>query len=272
MRIAGILNITEDSFSDGNIYLKPDSALNHALKLHTEGADIIDIGAQSSNPNAAKVPDTLEWERIEPVLHFLKQKKVSISIDTFKPYVIRKSIESGVNFINNILGFTDIESERVLKDFAPVLPELILMYSHSNSPRAIPDSPLQVDTVVEEISRFFEGRIREMNRIGVPLSLLYFDPGMGFFLGENPDLSFKVLASLKILKKRFGKIFVSVSRKSFLGAALGGVPPSERKEATLAVELYLAESGVDILRTHEPLPLLRGIEVRNRIFQHGESF
>lgn len=272
MQIAGILNITEDSFSDGNEFIEEKKAILQAEKLIQDGATVIDIGAQSSNINSKQVSAEEEWMRIEPVLSYLKTKKIPISIDTYKPSVIRNSILSGVNYINSITALNDEESMKILSEYKSNLPDLILMYSYDNGIRAGKNSSLKVESIVDDISFFFEGRIKSLLRIGVPIEKLYFDPGMGMFLGSDPMLSIKVLAEISILKKRFQKIYVSVSRKSFLGNLLGGVDPLERKNATLAVEIYLYREGIDFIRTHEPGPIKEAITIYNNIFKfYGEN-
>jgi dihydropteroate synthase len=261
MKVAGILNITDDSFSDGSLYLKPESAIQHADTLVSQGADVIDIGAQSSNINSKVIDPKEEWMRILPVLDHLQSQKVKVSIDTFKPYVIHKSIQRKVDFINNINAFQEPEVLEILSEYKTDLPGLVLMFSHTRGGIAKKESTLQKDSIIDEISHFFDTQISKLLSLGVPYEKLIFDPGMGFFLGENPDLSFKVLSNIQILKNRFHRIYVSVSKKSFLGAVLGGVPPSEREYATLAAEIYLYQSKIDWIRTHNPLKIKQSIKI-----------
>lgn len=261
MKVAGILNITEDSFSDGLLYIKTESAIRHAETLLSHGADVIDIGAQSSNINSKLIDPKEEWERILPVLDYLKSKNVKVSIDTFKPYVIHKSILNNVDFINNINAFQEPEVLEILSEYKADLPQLVLMFSHSRGGIAQKESPLLIENILDEISNFFELQISKLLSIGVPYEKLIFDPGMGFFLGDNPALSFQVLSKIQILKQRFQRIYVSVSKKSFLGTVLGGIPPSEREYATLAAEIYLYQSKIDWIRTHNPLKIKQSIKI-----------
>lgn len=265
MKIFGILNITEDSFFDGGEYLEYNKAILQIQKLIQEGAQGIDVGAQASNINAKIISAETEWNRILPVLKFLRQEKIFISVDTYKPYVIQKCIEYGVDYLNNIKAFCDQESLDILASNLANLPNLILMYSHSQSEKAELNSHLKVDEVIYEIEKFFDERANVLISLGVPEEKLIFDPGLGFFLGENPDLSFTVLKNLSILKKKYKKIFISPSRKSFLGAALGGLPPKDRIYATLAAEIYCYLEEVDFIRTHNPLPIFHSIKILQKI-------
>ncbi len=261
MKIAGILNITEDSFSDGSLYIKTESAIRHAETLLSQGADVIDIGAQSSNIHSKLIDPKDEWERILPVLDHLQSRNIKVSIDTFKPFVIQQSILKNVDFINNINGFQEPEVLEILSEYKSALPQLVLMFSHSRGGIAKKESPLQIENILDEISSFFELQISKLLSIGVPFENLIFDPGMGFFLGENPDLSFRVLSGIQTLKQRFQRIYVSVSKKSFLGTVLGGIPPSDREYATLAAEIYLYQSKIDWIRTHNPLKIKQSIKI-----------
>jgi dihydropteroate synthase len=267
MEIFGILNITNDSFSDGGLYLDSNSAIKQANRLVNDGADIIDMGAQASNLEAIQISPEEEWQRIEPVLAELKKKNYRISIDTFKPEVIEKSILSSVEFINNIKAFTSKEEQEVLKKYIPQLPNLILMFSHNQGSKAELNSKLKILTIIDTISDFFDLRLNELIKIGVPEEKLIIDPGMGFFLGEDPLLSIEVLKNILNLKKRFKKVLVSVSRKSFIGSLLGGLTPKEREIGTLALEIYLAENKIDYIRTHNPKQLKQSLKIREYILK-----
>jgi len=265
MKTLGILNITKDSFSDGGLYLEAEKALEKAVSLKRNGADVIDIGAQSSNLESTQISPQLEWDRIEPVIKILKSKRIPISVDTYKPYVIRKCLDAGVNYINNINSFRDDESLKVLQEFERELPELILMYSHNQGDQAAEGSPLNTNTILDDIFFFFEKQIKRFSEAGIDTSKIIFDPGMGLFLGEDPELSFAVLRNIKKFKEKFGKTLVSVSRKSFLGNALGGLPPIDRNHATLSAEIYLFSQGIDFIRTHDALALKHARIIWERI-------
>ncbi|EQA35080.1 dihydropteroate synthase [Leptospira inadai serovar Lyme str. 10] len=259
--IFGVLNITSDSFSDGGRYLDSDQAIEKALSLVQEGADVIDIGAQSSNVKAGWVDPQTEWERMEKVLRELKARKIPISVDTFKPEVMRKAISFGVEYINNIRGFSDEESLNVLHESRQLPTKFILMYSHDRGQKAAPESRLLPESVLSEIFSFFRERKNRLTDLNFPEDRIIFDPGMGFFLSPDPNVSFAVLASVEKFMQEFPQLMVSVTRKSFLGNALGGIPVDDREVPTAVCELYLWLKKVPIIRTHAPLNLIRAIHI-----------
>ncbi|EQA44028.1 dihydropteroate synthase [Leptospira broomii serovar Hurstbridge str. 5399] len=259
--IFGVLNITSDSFSDGGKYIDSDLAIEKALSLVQEGADVIDIGAQSSNVKAGWVDPHTEWERMEKVVLELKARKIPISVDTFTPEVMHRAISFGVEYINNIRGFSDEESLKVLRESRLLSTRFILMYSHDRGQRAAPESHLLPESVLSEIFSFFREKKSQLADLNVPEDRIIFDPGMGFFLSPDPKVSFAVLASVEKLIQEFPQLMLSVTRKSFLGNALGGIPVEDREVPTTVCELYLWLKKVPIIRTHSPLNLIRAINI-----------
>lgn len=259
-KIVAILNVTEDSFSDGGRYLDPDAALKHGRALTAAGADILEIGPASSNPDARSVSAAEQIERLRPVLKDLghsdcnqdghdrdRGAKIPISIDATEPEVLRFAMEHRVAFLNDVRGFPDPSFQ---EELAHSQAALIVMHSLAEGDRATREdaSPQEV---LDSIERFFEKRLAELVSAGVKEERLVVDPGMGFFLGRNPDASVEVLRRIPALRERFGcPVFISVSRKSFL-RAITGRATSEIGPATLAAELYAARKGVDYLRTHD---------------------
>ncbi|EPG73007.1 dihydropteroate synthase [Leptospira fainei serovar Hurstbridge str. BUT 6] len=266
--IFGVLNITSDSFSDGGKYMDSDRALEKALSLVQEGADVIDIGAQSSNIKAGWVDPRIEWERMETVIEALKSRKIPISVDTFKSEVMRKALSFGVEYINNIRGFSDEESLKVLIESIQLTTKFILMYSHDRGLKAGPESNLSPESVLSEIFSFFREKKNQLADLNFPEDRIIFDPGMGFFLSPDPKVSFTVLASVEKLMQEFPRLMLSVTRKSFLGNALGGIPVDDREVPTTVCELYLWLKKVPIIRTHAPLNLIRAINIWK--LSHGE--
>ena len=257
-KIVGIVNITEDSFSDGGRYLEPDRALEHALKLAAEGADIVELGPSSSNPDAKPVSPDEEIRRIEPLLAKLAARHIAISVDSFQAETHRYCARrSEVAMINDVEGFPD---PAVYPDLCRAACKLVVM--HSVQGRARPSrSPAEPRAVVAGIYRFFEQRVRALESAGIPASRVILDPGMGYFLASNAEPSAMALREIPRLKQYFNlPLMVSVSRKSFLGT-LTGRAVSERGAATLAAELFAALQGADYLRTHEVAPLRDGLKV-----------
>jgi len=256
-KILGILNITTDSFSDGGKYIAPDAALAQMRALIVQGADVIDVGAASSNPAAAPVPPDVEIARLKPVIEAARAEAIPISVDSFSPSVQLHALQEGVAYLNDIEGFAD---EALYPQLAASQAKLILM--HSVQGRGKADRRVAPDgDIIEHINRFFEARLARLEAAGIDRRRIILDPGMGFFLGDTPAPSLAVLAGLSRIKQAFGlPVLVSVSRKSFL-RALTGRPAGETGAATLAAEIAAILNGADFIRTHEPQPLKDALKV-----------
>ncbi|HEY4274036.1 MAG TPA: dihydropteroate synthase [Rhizomicrobium sp.] len=261
MKILGILNITEDSFSDGGRFLVPDAAEAHGAAMLKAGADILDIGAASSNPDAQPVPPELEIERLNSVLPALKEKGAVISIDSFVPQVQRWALSQGVAYLNDIHGFAE---PAFYPELAKSNAQLILMYAVLSRGIATRDD-IPREEIFDRVASFFEGRIEALTRAGIDRERLILDPGMGFFVGSDPENSLILLRRLPELKKRFGlPLLISVSRKSFL-RKLTGRQAGEAGAASLAAELFADANGADYIRTHAPGALRDGLNVLKAI-------
>jgi dihydropteroate synthase type 2 len=247
----GILNITEDSFSDGATYLAPDAALAHGRALMADGGDVLDVGAASSNPDAKPVAPEVEIARLAAVVPTLKAEGASISVDTFAPEVQRWALRQNFDYLNDIQGFPDAELYPALAASAA---KLIVMHSvQGRGPATRVRVP--AETLMDRILAFFEARVAALEAAGVARARLILDPGMGLFLGTDKDASFTVLRGIGRLKTEFGlPVLISVSRKSFL-RRLTGRGPREALAATLAAEIFAVCQGADYIRTHEPRPL-----------------
>ena len=245
--IFGILNVTRDSFSDGGRFLEPNAAIDHALELAREGADVVDIGAASSHPESEDVPADEEIRRLEPIIRRLVDGGVPVSVDTWQTPVQRFAIAAGASWINDIRGFADRTFHREL---AASSVRLVVMHSIANGPRATRETT-SAEKVFRGVLAFFDARIAELMAAGVAGDRIVLDPGMGLFLGADPEPSVVVLQRLGELRERYGlPLFISVSRKSLVGRLAGGA--RRRDAASLAAELYAVESGAAFIRTHEP--------------------
>jgi dihydropteroate synthase type 2 len=257
----GILNITEDSFSDGGRFLAPEAALAHTRAMMANGADALDIGAASSNPEAAAVAPEIEIARLESVVPQLMQDGVPISVDTFSPAVQRWALEQDVAYLNDIQGFPDLELYPAL---AASNAKLIVMHSVQERGRAT-RVEVPPHEIVPRCLAFFERRIAQLGQAGIDRTRLILDPGMGFFLGSNPDASLTMLQELPQLKRAFGlPLLVSVSRKSFL-RKLTGQDAKDSGPASLAAELFAALRGADHIRTHDPAAARDALRIWNAL-------
>jgi dihydropteroate synthase type 2 len=253
----GIVNLTEDSFSDGGRYLDPGAAIAHARALAAAGTAVIDLGAAASNIMAKPVSPAEEIRRLEPVIAALAGDGIPVSVDSFRPEVQRFAIARGAAFLNDIQGFPDAA---LYPELAAAKCRLIVMQAVQRTGQAT-QVPLAADAVWHRIQEFFAARLGVLERAGVARNRLILDPGMGFFLSSRPEASLRVLAGLGRLKRAFGlPVLVSVSRKSFL-RALTGRAVAELGAATLAAELYAAAAGADFIRTHDPGALADGLRV-----------
>jgi dihydropteroate synthase type 2 len=246
--IFGILNITEDSFSDGGRFLAPHAALAHGRALVAGGADALDLGAASSNPDARPIAPEIEIERLAPVVAALKANGIGVSVDSFSLPVQRWALGQHVEFVNDIAGFPNVE---IYPELAASNAKLIVMHSVREWPSAF-QIAVPASEILDRVFRFFDVRLAALEKAGIVRDRLIVDPGMGFFLGVVPEASYTVLRAIPTLKSAYGlPVLVSVSRKSFL-RALTGRKPLEAGAASLAAELFAARMGADFIRTHDP--------------------
>jgi dihydropteroate synthase type 2 len=262
--IVGIVNVTEDSFSDGGRYLDPDDALAHARRLVAQGADIVELGAASSHPDAAAVSPAEESRRLVPVLEGLRADRAVVSVDSMHPETWRLALAHGAAYLNDIQGFPEPAKREAL---AASDCKLVVMHSIQRSGIA---TRVHTDptTIWARIEQFFEGRLAALHAAGIGRERLIVDPGLGFFLGANPEPSLAVLGDIQRLRRRFGvPILVSPSRKSFLRETTGrGLPHSG--PATLAAELHAAGQGADYIRTHDVQALHDALIVQAALGRH----
>jgi dihydropteroate synthase type 2 len=257
MKILGILNITEDSFSDGGKFLDPAAALAQAEKLITDGADAIDIGAASSNPDAKPVPPETEIARLAAIIPALKAKGIAVSVDSFAPEVQRWALAQGVAYLNDIHGFPDAALYPAL---AQSDCKLIVMHMVQARGVAI-RTEVPPSEIFARVTSFFDARIAVLANAGISRERIILDPGMGQFVGADPENSLILLRRLSELKARYGlPLLVSVSRKGFL-RKLTGQPLEKIGPATLAAELFAIGQGADIIRTHDTAALRDGLKL-----------
>jgi dihydropteroate synthase len=245
-QLVGIVNLTEDSFSDGGRTLEPVAAIAHGEQLLAGGAHWLDLGAESSNPEGKAVPAALELARLLPVLRHFKRQGARISIDTHKPEVMRAVLAEGADMINDI---TALEAPASVQALAAHTAPVVIMYSRNRGPRA--DRTVRPHHgLTEEILTFFRARLATLEQQGIARERIVIDPGMGFFLGANPEPSLWVLRHLPALADLGRPLYVSVSRKSFIGHVVGK-PPAGRLPGTLAAELWALQAGASFIRTHD---------------------
>lgn len=255
-KIAGIVNLTPDSFSDGGLYDRPEQALSHIKKMLDEGADIIDIGAESTRPGAKKMTHSEEWQRLAhlpQMIDSVHQAGKIISIDTRHPETAKKAIKQGADWINDVSGF---EFETMLEVVADSDCKLVVMHSLGVPADAAVTLPLGCDPL-DEINRWAAQKINELKKRGITKDRMILDPGIGF--GKTPQQSLEILLRVEELKVHRLPLLIGHSRKSFL-KLFGEKNAADRDEATLGFSAFLMNADVDYLRVHN---VSRHVTLRN---------
>ena len=261
-KILGIVNLTDDSFSDGGHIEHADQAIQYALQLIDDGAHAIDLGPASSHPDRDILPPEVEIARLEPVLDALLAEQIMVSVDSFQPEVQRFALQKGVQMLNDVHGFAH-------PDFYPVLADsdcqLVVMHSVHGAGETL-KVVTAADVIMQKITAFFDERIAALQAAGISADRIIIDPGMGFFLSSESEASFTVLQNLDYLDLQYGfPMMVCVSRKSFVQRTVNRLP-QESGAATLAAELFLVNEGVDWIRTHDVRALADAIKINDRVY------
>jgi len=249
-QIMSVLNITPDSFSDGGEFENAEKAYEKAQNMIADGADIIDIGGESSAPNSVEVSAEKEWRRIFPVLKKVLPCSVPVSVDTWKSDIAEKSLRMGVNIINDITAFRgDSNMVQVLKH-SPC--DIVIMYSKDPSARTTLAEKKYSD-VVREVGDFLEERLEYAQKNGIEKKRIILDVGMGAFLSSDPAVSFEMLARIGEIKARFPeqRILVGTSRKGFLRTVSDAQNPKKRVIASVVSSLIAIQNDADIVRVHD---------------------
>lgn len=256
-KLFGIVNITADSFSDGGKYLAPEAAIAHALALAGDGADVLDLGAAASNPEAEAVPPQEEIARLAPVIAALHGRGLAVSVDSFSPQTQLWALAQNAAYVNDIEGFAQPE---IYPQLAASRAKLVVMHKVQERGKAT-RVEIPAGGIVDRIFPFFEARVAALTKAGIGRERLILDPGMGLFLSTEAQASAEALRAIPKLKARFGlPVLVSVSRKSFL-RAFTGRKTAESGAGTLAAEIYAALQGADFIRTHDVRALADGLKV-----------
>ena len=243
--IMGVLNITPDSFSDGGRFFESQNAIDQAILMVEQGADIIDIGGESTRPGAPDVSEEDELNRVLPVIEALYGNiNVPISIDTSKPVVMKRAVESGASIINDVFA---LRLDGALEMAASLRVDVCLMHMQGN-PRTMQQNP-RYDDVVLEVKDFFAERIKACGRVGIKPESITLDPGFGF--GKNLAHNVALLKNLSEFHEFGVSILAGLSRKSMIGTLLGDKEVDERMIGSVTAALIAADNGADIIRVHD---------------------
>jgi dihydropteroate synthase len=243
--LMGVVNVTPDSFSDGGLYLDADDAVAHGERLAGEGADIVDVGGESTRPGSAPVSEDEELRRVLPVVERLAGSPARISIDTTKAGVARAALRAGATFVNDVSAF------RFQPELASVVAEAgaeCCVMHMLGEPRTMQDDP-RYDDVVSEVKAFLEQRLGFAVAQGVPEERVWLDPGIGF--GKTVEHNLELLRRLHEIVAIGRPVVVGTSRKSFLGRLTGGRPEGVRHPGTIAPSVLALARGATVFRVHD---------------------
>lgn len=260
--IMGIVNVTPDSFSDGGRFFSPQSAVDRAMEMIADGADWVDIGAESTRPGSAPVSPDEEWRRLDPVVNALVQRLGGerVSVDTRHPETMRRAAHAGARMINNVAGLVP---DDVLRELARV-PGMAYVAMHMRgTPETMQRDPIDGDAAVTEVERFFVESAERLRSAGFSPDRVWVDPGIGF--GKTDAANIKLLEATSAWARRWN-VMVGLSRKSFMGRLLGIDDPVARDPASKMLELGQMMAGAGMIRTHDTKTLarLRGLLYDNR--------
>lgn len=242
--VMGILNLTPDSFSDGGLFMSRDQAVSHALKMADEGADIIDVGGESTRPGTLAVSLQEELDRVVPVIEALRREvEIPISIDTSKPQVMREAVSAGAGMINDVKA---LREENALATAAELGVPVCLMHMQGE-PRSMQVNPTYKDVVVE-VRDFLSARRQACLDAGVDEKKILIDPGFGF--GKTLEHNLELLRNLSELKSVGAPVLVGLSRKSMIGKAIG-LPVDKRLHASVALAILAVRTGANVIRLHD---------------------
>lgn len=258
----GILNVTPDSFSDGGQHDAPQSALAQALRMIEDGADIIDIGGESTRPGADPVGEEEEIARVIPVISELRSKWDGlISIDTMKSEVAREALEAGADIVNDVSG---LQAPEMVAVCAEAQCGIVAMHMQGK-PRTMQHAP-EYEDVVAEVRGFFVERLQSLIDSGIDPERVSFDPGIGF--GKSLEHNLELLRGLERLQVEDRPLLIGLSRKSFIGKLLESDRMEDRKWPTVALTAWTRESGARIHRVHEVRPNREALRMTEAIM-HG---
>ena len=257
--IMGIVNVTPDSFSDGGKFLDPARAVAHALELAAQGAEILDIGGESTRPGATPVSETEELRRVLPVIEALAPRvKIPLSIDTMKPAVARAALQAGACIVNDVAAHR--EDDALWQAVAEFRAGYVCMHG-KGVPRTMQLNPVYAD-VVQAVEDFFGERLGRLEASGIAAGQVVLDVGIGF--GKTVEHNLQLLAALRRFTKWQRPLLLGASRKSFIGGVLGA-EVAARLPASLACAVWAVASGVQMVRTHDVVETVQAVRLAEAV-------
>ena len=255
----GVLNVTPDSFSDGGLFFDVDAAIARGLELAAAGADVVDVGGESTRPGAARVPAEVEIDRVLPVVTALAKADIAVSIDTSKAEVASVAVDAGAAIVNDVTALGDPD----MADLVARTGSGVVLMHMQGEPRTMQVNP-EYDDVVEEVAAFLGATAAKAVTAGIDPASICLDPGIGFGKGlvHNLDLLTNGVARLRETGR---PVLVGASRKSFISEILGSLEPGERDPASVAAHVLAIAAGASIIRSHSVVMALRGARVADAI-------
>ncbi len=255
-KVMGILNVTPDSFSDGGKFNNIKQAIKHCEKMISQGVDIIDIGGESTRPNATKVTVEQELQRVIPIIKEIKNNfKICISVDTSKLEVMQQSLDLGVDIINDVTGFNDKSLELI----AEYNPAICIMHMQG-TPKDMQNNPIY-NSLLTDVKVFLEQRAKQAEKLGISKNRIILDPGFGF--GKTAKHNMSLIKNISEFTENY-PVLMGISRKSTLGEILGddNLP---RENASLTAGIVSILNGCSIIRVHKVQPMIEAIKVLQAI-------
>lgn len=256
--VMGVLNVTPDSFSDGGLYFDPQSAVAHAEEMVAQGADIVDVGGESTRPGSEPVPEDEELRRVIPVIEALADADIPISIDTRKPSVAKLAVDAGAHIVNDTSGE---ESDPAMGKVAAATGAAVVVM-HSRGTPATMRSLTDYADVVMDVGAFLARRAEELQNEGVDRRSIVLDPGYGF--AKTPVQNLVMLRRIEEHLALGYPLLVGTSRKSFIGAVLD-LPEGERLEGTAATVAWAVARGTQMVRVHDVEAMVRTVRMTEAI-------
>ncbi len=259
-RVMGVLNVTPDSFSDAGQFYEPEAAIRRGMEMVEQGADLIDVGGESTRPGSSPVPAAEEWRRVGRVIETLSQKvDAPLSIDTMKPDVAKKAVASGASIVNDVSGMRDPAMVHLV---ASARAGVVAMHMLGN-PKTMQEHPHYADAL-REVKAFLMDRVAALEAAGVRSESIAIDPGVGF--GKSVDHNLRLLRHLDELATLGHPVVVGVSRKSFI-AKLGAGEADERLPGSLAAATLAVARGAHVVRVHDVLETVRAMRVADALLR-----
>ncbi len=263
--VMGVLNVTPDSFSDGGEFSETDIAVSHAIRLHADGADVIDVGGESTRPGAERISVEIELERVIPVITELTNRNIPVSVDTMRAEVAEKAVAAGAIIINDVSGGK--ADPKMFEFLATNSLPFIMMHWRGHSTEMI--NLTKYDDVVQEVCDELQSQVNNAVSAGINLSRIVLDPGIGF--AKTTEQNWPILAQLDELQNLGLPLLIGASRKKFLGELLSENgelrETKERESATVAITTLMAAQSVWAVRVHEVKPSSDAVRVVSRIHQ-----